>query len=75
LRAKRRAAGEFEHVNDGELIVRIVADDRENAGGVIGELRERTDVLLEVRRLPVGDFLVEDNFASSARACPNSPRR
>lgn len=43
--------------------VRIVADDRENAGGVIGELRGRTDVGLEIRRLAVGDFLVEDNFA------------
>ena len=43
--------------------VRIVADDREMAGGVIAELRAREDVVLEVRRLPMGDFLVEDRFA------------
>jgi DNA excision repair protein ERCC-4 len=40
--------------------VRIVADDREKAGGVIGVLRGRIDVAVEVRRLEVGDFLVED---------------
>jgi ERCC4-type nuclease len=43
-------------------VVQIVADDRENAGGVIAELRRRNDVKLEVRRLAVGDFLVEDNY-------------
>jgi ERCC4-type nuclease len=42
--------------------VRIVADDRENVGGVIDVLRGRDDVLLEVRRLGVGDFWVEENF-------------
>lgn len=42
--------------------VRIVADDRENAGGVIGVLRGRTEVELEVRRLGVGDFVVGGNF-------------
>jgi DNA excision repair protein ERCC-4 len=50
-------------VNHVNTPVRIVADDRENAGGVMGELRGRDDVALEVRRLGVGDFLVEDNFA------------
>ncbi|OHE89318.1 MAG: hypothetical protein A3G75_00655 [Verrucomicrobia bacterium RIFCSPLOWO2_12_FULL_64_8] len=43
--------------------VRIVADDRENAGGVIAELRGRPDVALEVRRLGSGDFVVEERFA------------
>jgi len=43
--------------------VRIVADDREKAGGVIAELGARGDVALEVRRLAVGDFLVEERFA------------
>jgi DNA excision repair protein ERCC-4 len=43
--------------------VRIVADDRENAGGVIALLQARTDVRLEVRRLGVGDFIVEERFA------------
>lgn len=45
-----------------QVSVRIVADDRENAGGVIRELRGRDDVALEVRRLDVGDFLVGDDF-------------
>jgi len=38
--------------------VRIVADDRENAGGVIGALQRHEDVALSVQRLRVGDFLV-----------------
>ena len=38
--------------------VRIVADDRENAGGAIGALQRHEDVALTVRRLRVGDFLV-----------------
>jgi ERCC4-type nuclease len=50
-------------VKDSEPQVRVVADDRENAGGVIEELRARADVALEVRRLARGDFLVEENFA------------
>jgi ERCC4-type nuclease len=55
-------------VNGIDATVRIVADDRENAGGVIGELRGRIDVALEVRRLAVGDFLVEENFAVERKA-------
>jgi len=50
-------------MNHPNTPIRIVADDREEAGGVIAELRARVDVALEVRRLPVGDFLVEDRFA------------
>jgi ERCC4-type nuclease len=50
-------------MNHEQNPVRIVADDREEAGGVIAELRTRADVALEVRRLPVGDFLVEERFA------------
>jgi len=42
-------------------VVQIVADDRENAGWSDAELRRRNDGMLEVRRLAVGDFLVEDN--------------
>ena len=50
-------------MNAANMPIQMVADDRENAGGVIGELRERADVALAVRRLAVGDFLVEENFA------------
>jgi DNA excision repair protein ERCC-4 len=59
---KRRATRRVWRVNECDPPVRIVADDRENSGGVIRELRTRDDVALEVRRLTVGDFLVEDNF-------------
>ncbi len=59
--------GDFPVGEEGEIrsraSVRIVADDRERAGGVIGELRRLEGVRLEVRRLAVGDFLVEDRFA------------
>ncbi|HUG10523.1 MAG TPA: ERCC4 domain-containing protein [Opitutaceae bacterium] len=51
-------------MSDVRVPVRIVADDRERAGGVIDELQRRVDdVALEMRRLPVGDFLVEQDFA------------
>lgn len=43
--------------------VDIVADDRENASGVMGELRGRpAEVRLVVRRLEVGDFEVGENI-------------
>lgn len=42
--------------------VRVIADDRENAGGVIAELRRRADTSVEVRRLATGDFLVAENI-------------
>jgi len=60
---KRRVTRTLSRVNDRDTPVRIVADDRENAGGVIEALRERNDVVLEVRRLAIGDFIVENNFA------------
>lgn len=49
-------------MNSIEARVRIVADDRERAGGVIECLGQRDDVVLSVERLGVGDFLVEDGF-------------
>jgi ERCC4-type nuclease len=51
--------GTMDSVN---LPIRVVADDRENAGGVIGQLRVFAEVALEVRRLDVGDFIVADHF-------------
>lgn len=54
-------------VSNLDTPVRIVADDRENAGGVIAELRGHvllaSRMELTVRRLPTGDFIVEDRFA------------
>lgn len=43
-------------------LIRIIADDRERAGGVIDSLRHRSDVALTVQRLPAGDFLVESTL-------------
>ena len=43
--------------------IRIIADDRESAGGVIEELRRFSDVTVDVQRLAVGDFLVEGRIA------------
>jgi ERCC4-type nuclease len=50
-----------------QAVVRIVADDRENAGGVIAALRELPGVDVEVRRLPVGDFLIGDQFTAERK--------
>jgi ERCC4-type nuclease len=50
-------------VNNADNPIRIIADDRENAGGVIAELRGRPDeVALEVQRLGAGDFVVEERL-------------
>ena len=43
--------------------VRVIADDREKAGGVIEALRKLDGVEVQVRRLAVGDFEVEGRFA------------
>jgi ERCC4-type nuclease len=43
--------------------VRIFADDRENAGGVIAALEALDGVAVEVRRLDCADYLVEERFA------------
>jgi len=50
-------------VSDVKTPIRILADDRENAGGVIDALRACVDVALDVQRLAVADFIVEDRFA------------
>ncbi|MBI5766770.1 MAG: nuclease [Verrucomicrobia bacterium] len=49
------------------ILIRIVADDRERAGGVIEVLRSREDVALTVQRLEVGDFRVEENFVAERK--------
>lgn len=61
--AHRGIARRMPAVNRGAAQVRMVADDRENAGGVIAELQGLAGVAVEVRRLATGDFIVEDRFA------------
>lgn len=51
--------------------IRVVADDRENAGGVILALRDRGDIAVEVRRLAVGDFIVEGNYVVERKTLPD----
>ncbi len=59
----RDGTTEWPAVSTAPAPVRIVADDRENAGGVIAALRARADeVALTVRRLTAGDFAVEESF-------------
>ena len=43
-------------------LIQIVADDREQAGGVIDALRDLPGVVLDVRRLACGDYRVEDRL-------------
>ena len=49
-------------MDTGKADVRIIADDRENAGGVIAALRKVTGVTVEVRRMTCGDFIIENRF-------------
>jgi ERCC4-type nuclease len=58
-------------VNDVNPPIQIVADDRENAGGVIEELRRFTGVTVEVQRLRFGDFLVDGRFAVERKTLPD----
>ena len=69
--AERRATRNMAGMNGGPALVRIVADDRENAGGVIAELRRQGAATVEVRRLAVGDFFVEDRFAVERKTLPD----
>ncbi len=41
-------------------VVRIIADVRERGGGVIQALHAEPDVVVEVRQLPVGDYILSD---------------
>jgi ERCC4-type nuclease len=50
-------------VDSSDAAIHIIADDRENAGGVIAELRRLAGVTVDVQRLAVGDFLVDGRFA------------
>lgn len=43
-------------------MIKVVADDRERDSGVITALRTEPEVELEIRRLPVGDYLVDDRY-------------
>jgi len=42
--------------------IQIIADDREQKGGVIEALKSMQEVSLEIKRIPVGDYLVDKRF-------------
>ncbi|OGV54939.1 MAG: hypothetical protein A2X45_02660 [Lentisphaerae bacterium GWF2_50_93] len=42
--------------------IQIIADDREQKGGVIEALKSIQEVSLEIKRIPVGDYLVDKRF-------------
>ncbi|MBK5963427.1 nuclease [Thiocystis minor] len=42
--------------------IRILVDDRESRSPVLDALKDRDGVDVQVRRLPVGDYLIDDRF-------------
>ena len=44
-------------------MIQIIADDRELRSGVVDFLKESNKVSLTVKRLAVGDFLIQDRIA------------
>jgi ERCC4-type nuclease len=49
-------------VHPSQDSLQIIADDREPADGVVARLRQHPDVTLYSGRLPVGDYLVDDDL-------------
>ena len=42
--------------------VRVIVDDRERASAVVGHLHSQDEVIVSIRRLSVGDYLVDDRL-------------
>jgi len=53
--------------------IQIVADDRENAGGVIDALRQMPGTVVEVRRLACGDFLIGERIVVERKTAIDLP--
>lgn len=51
--------------------VHVVADDREEGGGVVEVLRRMEDVTLEIERLSLGDYLVDDWLHVERKTLPD----
>src|SRR3990167_6477839 len=49
----------------------IIVDDRERRGGVVGALRASGNFAVAVRRLAVGDYLVDDRFLIERKTLPD----
>lgn len=49
----------------------IIADDRERAGAVLPELRRNPAVRLQIERLPVGDYRVDDWLLIERKTLPD----
>jgi ERCC4-type nuclease len=54
--------------------LRIVADDRENAAGVLQELGARGEIELAIERLEVGDYLVGSQIVVERKTIPDFAR-
>ena len=51
--------------------MRVVVDDRERGGGVILALRAMPDMGVKVRRLPLGDYLLDDRILFERKTVPD----
>lgn len=52
-------------------MIEIVADDRELSGGVVDVLRHQEDVSLAVRRLALGDYLIDGALLVERKTLPD----
>jgi ERCC4-type nuclease len=52
----------MEEEADETRSIRVVADDRERGSPVVGALESNPDVLLELKRLKLGDYLVDNRL-------------
>ena len=64
----------MQHGEFSEACVHLVADDREQAGGVIEALQALPGVALEIRRLNCGDYRVEDRLVVERKALADFAR-
>jgi ERCC4-type nuclease len=62
------------HGDSFAACVHVVADDREQAGGVIEALQALPGVALEIRRLNCGDYRVEDRLVVERKALADFAR-
>lgn len=52
-------------------MIEIIADDRERNGNVIERLREHAEVSLAIRRLPLGDYRIDEALLVERKTLPD----
>lgn len=55
----------------GISYISVVADDRELTGGVVDALRRQEGVSVDVQRLPLGDYLIDDTLLVERKTLPD----